>query len=392
MKRAMVIVLDSAGIGEMEDAAAYGDAGSNTIGHVAAATPGFALPTLEKLGLGRVAPLSGVAPLADPTGAYGKMRELSKGKDTTVGHWEMMGVISERGFKLYPHGFPDSVIREFSARIGRGVLGNVVASGTVIIEELGREHLATGFPIVYTSADSVFQIAAHEDVVPLEELYRYCHIAREILVGEVSVARVIARPFTGEPGSFVRTPHRHDYSVEPPATYLDTLTAAGIPVIGVGKISDIFAGRGVRDSYPTVNNRDGIQRLRDLLAATREDAFIFVNLVDFDSQYGHRNDPAGYARALMEFDAALPGVMELMTADDLLIITADHGCDPTTPSTDHSREFVPLIAWSPGMRTGVSLGVRETFSDLGRTVADFLGVEAVLPGTGFSAEIAAAQN
>ena len=386
MKRALVIVLDSVGIGEMEDSAEFGDTGSNTLGHVAEGTPGFALPHMGALGLGLIEPLTGVPALENPQGGYGKMQEVSKGKDTTTGHWEMMGVISSTPFKTYPQGFPASVINAFEQAIGRKSLGNVVASGTVIIEELGAEHMDTGYPIVYTSADSVLQIAAHEEVIPLEQLYNFCRQAREIMQGEETVARVIARPFVGVPGKFVRTPHRHDFSVAPPENYLDLLLKAGCPVVGVGKIFDIFAGRGLSESHATKNNLDGVETIIRQLAVHQE-GLIFANLVDFDQEYGHRNDVIGYGRALMEFDAVLPKIMQILTGDDLLIITADHGCDPSTPSTDHSREFVPLLAWSPRMKKGVNLGLRNTFADVGKTLADYFSVPAVLPGISFWPEL-----
>lgn len=380
----MLVVLDGAGVGALPDAARYGDAGSNTLGNLAEKVGGLDLPHLERLGLGNIAPIKGVPPAANPAAAWGKMAERSPGKDTTTGHWELAGVVLDRPFPVYPQGFPPEVIDTFEARIGRRVLGNKPASGTAVIEELGAEHLRTGCPIVYTSADSVFQIAAHEEVIPVEELYRMCRIAREILTGEHAVARVIARPFTGRPGSFRRTERRHDFSLPPPRpTVLEALVSRGYAVVGVGKIQDIFAGRGVTRSIPVKNNPDNIQKT---IAAVREMApgLVFTNLVDFDTLYGHRNDPDGFARALKEFDSALPELMGAVAADGMLFITADHGCDPTTPSTDHSREYVPLLVWGPRLAGGVPLGTRATFADVGATIAAFFGFDWPV-GESFSA-------
>jgi len=301
------------------------------------------------------------------------MVEQSKGKDTTTGHWELMGVILEHPFPTYPNGFPADLIKEFEARIGRKTLGNIVASGTEIIQQLGQQHVDTGFPIVYTSADSVFQIAAHEEVISLDELYHMCRLARALLQGEHGVGRVIARPFIGTAGKFIRTPNRHDFSLEPPPNILDSIIAAGQKVVGVGKIKDIFAGRGVSESYPTRNNEDGMDRI---LRVMREDfsGLVFANLVDFDQLYGHRNDVDGYREALEEFDAWLPQLLESMGAEDVLMITADHGCDPTTIGTDHTREMVPLLVWGPGVRAGVDLGRCDSFADAGQTIAEYLEV------------------
>ena len=372
--RAIVIVLDSVGIGGAEDAHLYGDEGSNTLKNTAAAVGGLNLPNLARLGLGNLDDLPGVKAVEDAAGSFGVMQEKSKGKDTTTGHWEMMGIYLDKPFPTYPHGFPAGLIAEFERQIDNKTLGNTVASGTVIIQELGPEHIKTGYPIVYTSADSVFQIAAHEAVIPLEKLYEYCRIARRLLTGEHGVGRVIARPFVGETGNFVRTPNRHDFSLEPDPNVLDDIVKAGLQVIGVGKIKDIFAGRGVTESYSTRNNADGIKRI---LQVMKEDfnGLVFANLIDFDQLYGHRNNPSGYAAALEEFDRSLPAIMETMGKNDLLIITADHGCDPTTPSTDHSREHVPLLAYGPEMKAGINLGKRSSFADLGLTVADHLGVK-----------------
>ncbi len=382
----VLVVLDSVGIGGAPDAAAFGDEGSATLQHVAEAVEGISLPNLEALGLGCVAPAPGLGPVAAPAGAYGIMAEASPGKDTTTGHWEIAGVILDRPFPTYPHGFPDEVIAAFVEATGvPGVLGNEPASGTEIIERLGADHMATGKPIVYTSADSVFQVAAHVDVIPLERLYEICRIARSLLTGEHEVGRVIARPFTGEgPGRFRRTPDRHDFAVAPPrATVLDELTGAGLEVRAVGKIADIFAGRGITSSRPTRDNDDGIDATIAEAAALRQ-GLVFVNLVDFDQAYGHRNDPEGYARALERFDARLPDIRAALQPGHVLFVTADHGNDPTTPSTDHSRERVPLLAAGDGVRGGADLGVRTTFADLGATVAELLGVDTGGPGTSFA--------
>jgi phosphopentomutase len=374
--RVIWIVLDSVGIGEMPDAAAYGDAGSDTLGNIARIR-GIHLPNLARLGLGNIAPLSGIAPADAPAGAYGKCTLASPGKDTTTGHWEMVGIHLAKPFPLYPHGFPPEVINEFEHRTGRRTLGNKAASGTEIIKELGVEHVRTGSPIVYTSADSVFQIAAHEEVIPLWELYKMCETAREILRGPHEVGRVIARPFIGAPGSFTRTPNRHDYAVPPPRDMLlDQLHDRKIPVHSVGKIFDVFLGRGILDSTKTKNNTEGMaQTLEAMQDADR--GLIFVNLVDFDQQYGHRNDIEGYGAALEQFDAWVPEFESRLGEGDLAIFTADHGCDPTTPSTDHSREYVPLLVSGPKVRAGVNLGVRGTLSDIGQTVAAGFGARLV---------------
>lgn len=372
-RRAIIIVLDSVGIGETPDSYLYGDEGSYTLQNTALAVGGLELPNLQKLGLGNIAAIEGVPPAASPAASYGKMQEKSRGKDTTTGHWEMMGIVLERAFPTYPEGFPDEVIKEFETLIGRKTLGNIVASGTVIIEKLGREHMETGYPIVYTSADSVFQIAAHEEIIPLQTLYEMCQKARQMLQGEHGVGRVIARPFIGKPGNFTRTANRHDFSLQPDKNILDYIIAADQEVIGIGKIKDIFAGRGVTESYPTESNQDGVNKLLKVLQKDFT-GLIFVNLVDFDQLYGHRNDPPGYARALQEFDIRLPEIMARLNSKDMLIITADHGCDPTTPSTDHSREYVPLLIYGESLCNGSNLGLRESFADIGITVADYLQV------------------
>ncbi|MBO8126404.1 MAG: phosphopentomutase [Firmicutes bacterium] len=384
-RRAAVIVLDGAGAGEAPDAGRYGDVGSASLPHVIAESPGLKLPNLAGLGLYRVLGMDSEG--SEVQGAYGLMVERSAGKDTTTGHWEIAGLILDRPFPTYPDGFPPEVIEPFEARIGRKVLGNYPASGTEIIKELGEEHMATGKPIVYTSADSVFQIAAHEEIIPVEELYNYCRIAREILVGPHAVGRVIARPFVGRPGSFERTARRRDFSLEPTGkTLLDLVKEAGLPVHGVGKIEDIFAGRGLTSAVHTKSNTEGLEETLKWLKDAKE-GFLFVNLVDFDMKYGHRNDVQGFAEALKEVDSYVPKLLEVLTEDDLLIITADHGCDPTFPGTDHTRELVPLLVQNPGIREGLDLGTRQSFADVAATVADWLKVPAPENGTSFSGVI-----
>jgi phosphopentomutase len=368
--RVFWIVLDSVGIGELPDAADYGDVGRDTLGHIAESRA-LAVPNLVKLGLANIKPLAHLAPAAKPAGNYGKAATASPGKDTTTGHWEMAGIWLEQAFPVYPNGFPPEIIEEFQRRIGVRVLGNKAASGTEILKELGEEHVRTGFPIVYTSGDSVFQIAAHEDVIPPAELYRICEIARELLDGPHKVGRVIARPFTGEAPNFRRTERRHDYAVEPPKPMLmDVLAENKTPVFGVGKIHDIYNGRGVDDYVTTKDNADGMRKLTEA-ATSRREGLIFANLVDFDTLYGHRKDVEGFARSLEEFDRMLGPFLEKVTANDLLLITADHGCDPSpvNPTTDHSREYVPVIAYGAGAAKGVNLGTRGTLADLGQTVA-----------------------
>ena len=379
-----MVVLDSVGIGGAPDAAEFGDEGSATLPHVAEAVGGLSLPNLQRLGLGNIVEIAGVPALEAPEGAFGSLVETSPGKDTTTGHWELAGVVLEKPFPTYPDGFPAGVIAAFEEAIGTPSLGNVAASGTEIIERLGERHMETGHPIVYTSADSVFQIAAHVDVIPLERLYEMCKTAREIMRGPHEVGRVIARPFTGTPGAFVRTPDRHDYSVLPPHdTVLDELVAAGQEVRAVGKISDIFAGRGVTSSRPTRSNAEGIEAIVEELGALGS-GLVFANLVDFDQSFGHRNDPEGYARALAEFDEGLPRILAALGDDGVLLITADHGNDPTTASTDHSRERVPLVAAGARVAAGTDIGRRSTFCDCGATVADLLGVPTKVPGTSFA--------
>ncbi len=375
-RRVVWIVLDSVGIGEMPDAAAYGDAGSDTLGNIARLR-GLRLPNLCALGLGNIKTLAGLPAAATPEGAYGKAALRSPGKDTTTGHWEMAGIWLDKPLPMYPHGFPPEVMDAFERAIGRGWLANKPASGTEIIAELGGEHVRTGKPIVYTSADSVFQIAAHEDVIPIGELYRICEAARSILVGEHEVGRVIARPFVGVSGAYTRTANRRDFATPPqPGMLLDRLEAA-VPkpvVYTVGKIHDVFLGRGIGPHVKTKTNADGMEKTLRAMAELRgEQALVWTNLVDFDMLYGHRNDVEGYARALEEFDRWLPELRAGLEAGDLLMLTADHGCDPTTPSTDHSREYVPVLLAGAGVRAGAALGARESLADLGQTVADNFG-------------------
>jgi phosphopentomutase len=387
IKRVNLIVLDSVGCGDAPDAAAYGDEGSNTLGNIGRAVSGLKLPNMGALGLGNLTDIQGVPPTRETRGAYGRLTEVSAGKDTTTGHWELAGVILDKPFPLYPNGFPADLMAEFETRIGRGWLGNYPASGTEIIKELGTEHVETGRVIVYTSADSVFQIAAHEEVVPLEELYRICRIARELLTGEHAVGRVIARPFVGQPGNFVRTENRQDFSLVPPSdTILDVVQAAGKEVMGVGKIEDIFAHRGLTQSNHTTNNMAGIEAIIEFCQMENE-GLIFTNLVDFDMLYGHRNNPRGYADALEAFDRRLPEIEAAMRDNDVTMITADHGNDPTTPSTDHSRERVPVLVFGHHIKPGVELGTRSTFADVSATIADLLDIAWSGPGESFAKEV-----
>lgn len=387
-KRAIIIVLDSVGIGELPDAHLFGDEGSNTLGNLSRIFPdGLRLPNMGAMGLGNIAPLRGVMADADAKGGWGKCIEQSMAKDTTLGHWEIAGIISPTPFPTFPDGFPDEVIRAFEEEVGVQTIGNIAASGTEIIQKLGDEHVQTALPIVYTSADSVFQIAAHEEVYPLEQLYEMCATARRLLDGPYRVGRVIARPFTGTSGSYERTRNRKDFSVPPPdRTLLDHVKAAGLQSIGVGKIGDIFDHRGLTAEVHTKNNQEGIQAtIAELRSAGS--GLIFTNLVDTDMIYGHRNDTIGYRGALEEFDALLPAIIYAMSSEDLLIITADHGCDPTTPSTDHSREYAPLLVHSKKMKRGVDLGTRATFADTAATVAEFLGVMAPASGTSYLPQV-----
>ncbi|HEX9050170.1 MAG TPA: phosphopentomutase [Anaeromyxobacter sp.] len=385
-RRFVILVADSAGCGALPDAAEYGDEGSNTIGNTSRAVGGLALPVLGRMGLGNLTPIAGVPPDPAPAGFFGRMAERSRGKDTITGHWEMMGIVLREGLALFPRGFPPEIVDAFVQETGvPGVLANRAASGTVVIQELGEEHQRTGKPIVYTSADSVFQIAAHEETVPLDELYRWCRVARRIL-DPWRVARVIARPFVGTPGRYVRTYHRKDFSMATPGpTVLEALVAAEVPVLGVGKIPDIFDRRGITEEIHTEGNADGLARTEALLDRV-DYGLVFVNLVDFDMLYGHRNDAPGYARALEELDRALPRLLAKLRPGEVCAITADHGCDPTTPSTDHSREYVPLLVHAPE-RGGGALGTRATFADLGASVADFFGLRAAAVGTSFLGEL-----
>jgi phosphopentomutase len=386
-ERVIWIVLDSVGIGELPDAADYGDVGRDTLGHIARSRP-LAVPNLVRLGLANIKPLAHLTPPAQPAGSYGKGATVSPGKDTTTGHWEMAGVWLDQAFPVYPHGFPKELIAEFERQIGRRTIGNKPASGTEIIKELGEEHVRTGFPIVYTSGDSVFQIATHEDVIPIAELYRLCDIARKLLDGPNRVGRVIARPFTGTAGNFRRTERRHDYAVEPPRPMLlDVLSERDVPAFGVGKIHDIYNGRGVENYVTTKNNADGMKKLAESLDRQPK-GLLFANLVDFDMLYGHRKDVEGFARSLEEFDAMLGPFVNALSPSDLLLITADHGCDPDpiNPTTDHSREYVPILAHSPAISQGKNLGIRQTLADMGQTVAENFG-GSIPHGTSFLAEL-----
>lgn len=388
--RVIWIVLDSVGIGELPDAADYGDVGRDTLGHVARSRQ-LQLPNLVRLGLGNIKPLAHLTPPAKPEGNFGKGATRSPGKDTTTGHWEMAGIWLDQAFPVYPHGFPAELIAEFERQIGRRTLGNKPASGTEIIKELGEEHVRTGFPIVYTSGDSVFQIATHEDVIPVPELYRMCEIARRLLDGRHRVGRVIARPFTGPSGNYRRTERRHDYAVEPPRPMLmDVLTERKVPVFGVGKIHDIYNGRGVDDYLTTKSNADGMVKLTDSLAS-RSEGLLFANLVDFDMLYGHRKDVEGFARSLEEFDRLLGAFLPKLGRADLLMITADHGCDPdpVNRTTDHSREYVPIVAYGSGAAAGTNLGIRSTLADMGQTIAENFGAR-IPHGVSFLNQIAAA--
>ena len=386
--RAIVIVLDSVGIGELPDAGVYGDRGSNTLGNIARQVP-LRVPTLRSLGLDRLVALGGTPGASPPRSAIGRMAEASAGKDSVTGHWEMMGIVLDRPFPVFPQGFSPEVIREFSQKTGRAVLGNKAASGTVIIDELGPEHMRTGALIVYTSADSVFQIAAHEAMVPVPELYRACEVAYQLVGEGLGVGRVIARPFVGAPGHFTRTSNRHDYALPPPGdTLLDRLKAAGLAVVAIGKIEDLFAGRGLTSAFHTASDAEGMDLVETRMLDV-DRGVIFANLVDFDSQFGHRNDVAGYAGNLERFDARLATLVPRLLPGDLLMVTADHGNDPTTPGTDHSREYVPLLVTGAHVRAGADLGTRRTFADLGQTLAEVFGVDHLAHGTSFLREMTA---
>lgn len=380
--RIIWIILDSVGIGELPDAALFGDEGSNTLENIARQTP-LDLPNLYKMGLGNIDGVTALKKEKKPIGNYGKLAEISMGKDTTIGHWEMTGVYSPKPFPTYPNGFPESIIKSFENQTGRKVIANKTASGTEIIAELGEEHIKTGALIVYTSADSVFQIAAHEEVVPIEELYKYCEIARNILTGEHAVARVIARPFVGETGSFKRTANRRDFSLLPPyKTVLDYTKESGRDVIGIGKIEDIFCGQGLTEAIHTLDNMDGVDKTIQYIQQENK-GIIFTNLVEFDSSWGHRNDVKAYAQGLMDFDKRLEEIIKAMKPTDILFINADHGCDPTTQSTDHSREYIPFIAYGEVLAKGVNIGTRKTFADIGQTICDIFKLPPVPTGESF---------
>ena len=389
LKRAVTIVLDGVGVGALPDADVYGDEGSNSVANTARAVGGLKLPTLAAFGLGNITHAEGIGPTARPAASWGKMAEASPGKDSTTGHWELMGCGLQEPFPTYHNGFPEEVIEEFERKIGRRVLGNKAASGTAIIEELGREHMKTGRPIVYTSADSVFQIAAHEDVIDPEELYRYCAIAREILVSPHNVARVIARPFRGEPGSFVRTAGRKDFSLAPPCkTFLDVAYEIGLATVTVGKIDQLFAHRGIARAVEAKDNEAAMRKSEEIVATREAFGFLFVNLIDFDMRWGHRRDVAGYAHGLEAFDAWFARFHALLEEGTLVMVTSDHGCDPTMPGSDHTREYVPILAKLIGGRGGGKLGTRRSFSDVAATLAEFFGID-FQAGKSFLSELSA---
>jgi len=383
MERVILIVFDSVGIGELPDAEEYGDVGSNTLGNISKAVGGLEIPSLYKLGVGNIKGVKNLSRCEEPIGNFGKCAELSKGKDTVTGHWEMAGIVLKAPLNTYPEGFPEDIIEEFQVKIGRKVLGNKVASGTEIINELGKEHVDTGYPIVYTSADSVFQVAAHEKVIPLEELYKMCKIAREMLLGDRTVGRVIARPFIYDKGKYVRTSNRKDFALDPPGkTMLDYIKEAGLDVMAVGKIEDIYNKRGITEAVHITNNMDGIDKTLVYMKKNKS-GLIFTNLVDFDMLYGHRNDTEGYAKALVEADKRIPEIISHMNEGDVLIITADHGCDPTTKSTDHSREYIPVLVYGKNLKAGVDIGIRKSYSDIGKTILELLDIKNDLQGISF---------
>ena len=388
MKRAILIVLDSVGVGELKDAKSYGDEGSHTLDNVYKSCNGLEINELEKLGIGNIEGVNAPKKCDNAIGAFGRCEEASKGKDTVTGHWEISGVILEEPLNTYPQGFSDDIINEFKKRANiEGILGNIVASGTQIIEDLGEEHVKTGYPIIYTSADSVFQIAAHEDVIPVEKLYEMCEIARNMLVDKWAVGRVIARPFIGEAPNFKRTSNRRDYALDPfNKTMLEYLKDANYEVAAVGKIEDIYNKKGITSAVYTKSNMDGVDKTLEYMDTVNE-GLIFTNLVDFDMLYGHRNDPAGYGKALEDFDNRLQEIYSKMDEEDILIITADHGCDPTTSSTDHSREHIPVLVYGKNVKPGVNIGTRETFADIGKTILDFFNVQNELVGKSFLNDI-----
>lgn len=387
INRIILIVLDSVGIGELPDAEKYGDKGSNTIGNISKFIGGLKLENMQNIGLGNIIGIENINKIENPTGAFGKCAELSVGKDTVTGHWEIAGVVLEKPLNTYPNGFSKDIIEEFQNKIGRKIIGNKVASGTEIIKELGEEHIKTGYPIVYTSADSVFQIAAHEEVISLEELYRMCKIAREMLVGDRIVGRVIARPFIGENGNFTRTSNRHDFALDPfDKTMLDYIKENRLNVMAVGKIEDIYNKKGITDAVHIKNNMDGVDKTLEYMREDKQ-GLIFTNLVDFDMIYGHRNNIQGYGKALQDFDDRIPEIISSMKEEDVLIITADHGCDPTTESTDHSREYIPILIYGKNIKSGVNIGVRECFCDIGKSILDLLNIENSLYGESFAKEV-----
>lgn len=387
IRRIILIVMDGVGVGELPDALEFGDAGSNTLKHVADKVRGLNLPNLQRMGLGNITDICGVDPVQETIGAYGKMNEISKGKDSIIGHWELIGIYSSRPLPLFPQGFPKELVLEFETKIKRKVIGNQVASGTEIINRLGYEHMLTGNPIIYTSADSVFQVAAHEKVIPVSELYNICETARSILTGKYAVGRVIARPFFGEPGNYWRTEHRRDWSLPPKRpNLLEKLHSAGYDVIAVGKIDEIFAFSDITASAHTIANKDSIEKIVEFLH-TGFHGLLFANLIEFDMVYGHRNNPEGYARALVEFDMQIPEILNAMKPSDILIITSDHGNDPVTPSTDHSREYVPLLVCGSKIKPGVNLGVRQTFADVAASIAEIFALSPLEQGTSFVPEI-----
>lgn len=387
MKRAIWIVLDSVGIGAMPDSNVFGDGAVNTLSHTYTHCQSLDLKNMVNYGLGNIDGIEVLPKSEMPQGAFARLAELSQGKDTTTGHWEMIGVYTKEAFPTYPNGFPEEIMKPFEEAIGRGTLGNCPASGTAILEELGEEHMKTGFPIIYTSADSVFQIAAHEEVIPLEELYKMCEIARKLLTGKHEVARVIARPFLGTPGNFVRTANRHDYAIAPPTPNLLTYCEEkGVPVYAVGKIEDIFNGQGVTEAIHTKDNMNGVDVTLEFMKKHAE-GLIFTNLVDFDMKWGHRRDPQSYGEGLEAFDRRLKDITDAMTEEDILIITADHGCDPTAPGTDHTREYVPLLVIGDKVKAGMNLGTRQSFADIGQTLCEMFGLPQLPIGTSFLQEI-----
>lgn len=387
VNRVVLIVMDSVGAGELPDAKLYNDEGSNTLGNISKKVGGLKLPNLQKLGLGNIDGIKGFEGEEKPVGSYGRSLEKSPGKDTTTGHWEIAGLILDQAFPTYPDGFPQDVISEFEKRIGTKSIGNYPASGTAIIQDLGDEHVKTGYPIVYTSADSVFQIAAHEDVIPLERLYEICQIARNMLVSEHAVGRIIARPFIGSNGEYKRTTNRRDFSLKPiRKTILNNIVEKGLDVCAVGKIEDIYGGYGITKAVHTKSNMDGVDKTIEYMKEPTK-GLIFTNLVDFDMLYGHRNDVEGYANALREFDAKIPEIIDALRDDDVLIITADHGCDPTTSSTDHSREYIPMLVYGKSIKSGINLGTRESFSDIGKTIGEMLSVQNEISGESFAKDI-----